>query len=178
MVKSGYMNKHEQITLGVGVVVIIFLAWVGGFFGFLANPSGLAVKTDSAQAPAIGLPSVQGTDISKDPKLQMIDTAAGTGAVAKAGSHVYVNYVGMLSNGTVFDSSAAHSKPIDFVLGRGNVVKGWDLGIQGMKVGGKRRLVISPDYAYGTQDVKNSTGQVVIPANSTLVFDVELVSVK
>jgi FKBP-type peptidyl-prolyl cis-trans isomerase len=173
------MNKHEQITLGVGIIVIVFLAWIGGFFAFITNSSAPLPKTNTQQIPALGIPQIQGNNISSDPKLQVIDAVVGTSTkVAKAGNHVYVNYIGRLQDGTIFDSSSVHGKPIDFVLGKGNVIKGWDLGIQGMKVGGQRRLVISPDYAYGTQDVKNSSGQVVIVANSTLVFDVELVSVK
>ena len=172
------MNKHEQITLGVGVVVLVLLAWVGGFFSFFTHSQTSLQKIDPQQVPTIGIAPVPGNNISTDPKLQVIDVLVGTSTLAKVGSHIYVNYVGMLESGMVFDSSASHKKPIDFTLGRGNVVKGWDLGIQGMKVGGKRRLVISPDYAYGTQDVKNKAGQVVIPANSTLVFDVELVAAK
>jgi len=116
---------------------------------------------------------VSGNDISTDPKIKIIDVAVGTGTVATKNSHVYVNYTGMLEDGKKFDSSYDRGVPIDFVLSTGRVIKGWDLGLIGMKVGGKRRLVISPEYAYGTEGVEG-----VIPGNSTLVFDVELVNVK
>ena len=94
-----------------------------------------------------------------------------TGAQAVAGSLVSVNYTGKLENGTVFDTSVGKA-PIQFPLGQGYVIKGWEQGLLGMKVGGKRLLIIPPDMAYGDK----ATGP--IPANSTLLFEVELVGVK
>ncbi|MFA6095941.1 MAG: FKBP-type peptidyl-prolyl cis-trans isomerase [Candidatus Paceibacterota bacterium] len=105
--------------------------------------------------------------------LEVYDNVVGTGAEAVAGKTVTAHYVGMLVNGTKFDSSVDRGQPFSFALGAGQVIRGWDLGIQGMKVGGKRRLVISPELGYGAQAVGG-----VIPANSTLVFDVELLGVK
>jgi FKBP-type peptidyl-prolyl cis-trans isomerase len=104
--------------------------------------------------------------------LMVTDEVVGTGAEAKAGDTVTVNYVGQLTDGKVFDASANHGQPFSFTLGVGQVIKGWDEGVAGMKVGGKRKLVIPPALGYGSQAVGN-----VIPANSTLVFEVELVSV-
>ncbi|KND50834.1 MAG: FK506-binding protein 2 [Parcubacteria bacterium C7867-007] len=102
------------------------------------------------------------------------DVVVGTGAEATAGKTVTVNYVGMLPDGTVFDASANHGTTgFSFPLGAGRVIKGWDQGVAGMKVGGKRHLVIPPELAYGNQAVGG-----VIPANATLVFDVELVNVQ
>jgi len=98
------------------------------------------------------------------------DTVIGTGAEAKPGDTLTVNYTGKLQNGTVFDTSVGRA-PFSFVLGAGQVIPGWDLGLQGMKVGGKRTLVIPPDMAYGSQGVGP------IPPNSTLQFEVELLSV-
>ncbi len=100
------------------------------------------------------------------------DTVVGTGAEAVPGKQVTVNYVGMLENGQVFDASANHGQPFTFTLGVGQVIAGWDEGVAGMKVGGKRHLVIPADKAYGAQAVGS------IPANSTLIFDVELVAVQ
>jgi len=100
------------------------------------------------------------------------DEVIGTGAEAKVGDQVTVNYVGMLPDGTVFDASAKHGQAFTFTLGAGQVIKGWDLGVAGMKVGGKRQLIIPPAYGYGNQAVGG-----VIPANATLIFEVELVSV-
>jgi FKBP-type peptidyl-prolyl cis-trans isomerase len=106
-------------------------------------------------------------------QLMTKDEIVGTGAEAKAGSTVTVQYVGMLTNGTVFDASKNHgSAGFTFALGAGQVIKGWDEGVAGMKVGGKRELVIPASLGYGAQSVGS------IPANSTLVFEVELIDVK
>ncbi|MFA5996205.1 MAG: FKBP-type peptidyl-prolyl cis-trans isomerase [Candidatus Paceibacterota bacterium] len=107
-------------------------------------------------------------------QLQALDETVGTGATAEAGDSVTVNYIGSLTNGTVFDASANHGTAgFTFTLGAGQVIKGWDLGVAGMKEGGKRKLVIPAAYAYGDQAIGN-----VIPANSTLIFEVELVKVQ
>lgn len=108
-------------------------------------------------------------------QLQIVDTVIGTGEAATAGDTVTVNYVGSLTNGTVFDASANHGNDgFTFPLGAGKVIKGWDQGVAGMKVGGKRHLVIPAALAYGDQEV----GGGAIPANSVLVFDIELLKVQ
>lgn len=101
----------------------------------------------------------------------IVDEVVGTGATAVAGDSVTVDYVGSLTNGKVFDASKSHGTTgFTFALGAGQVIKGWDVGVVGMKVGGKRKLTIPADMAYGNQDV----GGGLIPANSTLIFEVEL----
>jgi FKBP-type peptidyl-prolyl cis-trans isomerase len=98
---------------------------------------------------------------------------AGTGAQAVAGKTVKVHYTGKFPDGKVFDSSVNRGEPIEFVLGQGRVIKGWDEGIALMKVGGKAQLSIPPNLAYGERGAGG-----VIPPNATLVFDVELVEVE
>jgi peptidyl-prolyl cis-trans isomerase A (cyclophilin A) len=105
--------------------------------------------------------------------LEYIEVQAGTGAQAEAGKTVAVHYTGKFQDGKVFDSSISRGEPIEFQLGKGNVIKGWDEGIALMKVGGKAQLIIPPDLGYGERGAGG-----VIPPNATLVFDVELVSVK
>jgi FKBP-type peptidyl-prolyl cis-trans isomerase len=104
--------------------------------------------------------------------LEIEDLKEGTGPAAKVGDKVEVDYTGKLTNGKIFDSSLAPGKqPYVFRLGRGEVIKGWDKGVVGMKVGGKRKLTIPPDLAYGSE------GRPGIPPNSTLVFEIDLLSI-
>ena len=97
----------------------------------------------------------------------------GTGVVAENGKSVTVNYTGTFENGTVFDSSIPRGKPFDFTLGSGEVIKGWDIGVEGMKVGELRKLVIPSELAYGDAGAGGT-----IPPKSTLIFEVELLGVK
>jgi FKBP-type peptidyl-prolyl cis-trans isomerase len=122
--------------------------------------------------PASGPTKVTGEGIKASSGLQYWDIRPGIGAEAKAGSHVKVHYTGWLTSGKKFDSSAG-SAPFDFTLGQGEVIKGWDEGVAGMKVGGKRQLRIPPQIAYGEDGHPPQ-----IPSNSTLIFDVTLVAVK
>ncbi|MEQ1663559.1 MAG: FKBP-type peptidyl-prolyl cis-trans isomerase [Thiobacillus sp.] len=101
------------------------------------------------------------------------DLVIGTGDTAQAGQYVSVHYTGWLTNGSKFDSSVDRSEPFDFKLGMGQVIPGWDQGVAGMQVGGKRKLTIPPNLAYGERGAGG-----VIPPNATLVFDVELLGVR
>lgn len=106
-------------------------------------------------------------------KLEITDTQLGTGAEATPGKNVSVHYTGRLTDGSKFDSSLDRGRPFTFKLGAGMVIQGWDQGVAGMKVGGKRTLTIPPELGYGAGGFPP-----VIPPNSTLVFDVELLDVR
>ncbi len=105
--------------------------------------------------------------------LKYVDQTVGTGDVAVVGKNVSVHYTGWLENGKKFDSSVDRGQPFSFPLGAGRVIKGWDEGVQGMKVGGKRKLTIPSDLGYGSRGAGG-----VIPPNATLIFDVELLGVR
>lgn len=105
-------------------------------------------------------------------ELVIDDTATGSGQVAVSGDTVLVHYTGKLPDGTVFDSSVERGQPFSFTLGEGMVIPGWEQGIEGMMVGGKRTLTIPPRLAYGERGVPGT-----IPPQSTLIFDVELIEV-
>lgn len=133
------------------------------------TPEAAMPKTDDHAMPS----NVGGEEKMLPGGLKVVEVALGTGAVAENGKTVYVHYTGRLTDGTKFDSSLDRGQPISFVLGTGAVIKGWDQGIAGMKVGQKRTLTIPPDLAYGERGYPGA-----IPPNATLVFDVELVDVK
>jgi FKBP-type peptidyl-prolyl cis-trans isomerase FkpA len=139
----------------------------------LATLALVAVTAVHAAPPAAAGPSkTTGKGTKTASGLQYWDLKKGTGAVAKAGQSVKVHYTGWLTDGKKFDSSVDRNEPFEFKLGAGMVIKGWDEGVAGMKVGGKRQLRIPPDLGYGARGAGGA-----IPPNATLVFDVELLGV-
>lgn len=140
--------------LKTGIVVVISLAVLAIFFVF-SNP----FLVDNLSAS----PATASTQLIAQ------DENVGTGETVALGDVLTVNYTGKLQDGTVFDTSVG-KRPVQFVLGGGQVIPGWDQGLQGMKVGGKRLLVVPPDLAYGAE------GYGPIPPNATLIFEVELLA--
>lgn len=146
------LTKNEAIAVSVSIILVLFL-----FGSQFINPSS---DVDDIIAPEQNLNQItymKSTDSNQQ---------------AKAGDVVSVLYTGKFANGTVFDTTTARgNEPIEFILGAGQVIAGWDQGILGMKVGEKKSLVIPPELGYGSSPVGP------IPANSTLYFDVELVGI-
>ncbi|MCX6722431.1 MAG: FKBP-type peptidyl-prolyl cis-trans isomerase [Candidatus Staskawiczbacteria bacterium] len=141
------------------IIVVIVLIVVVAVAYILTQPKGQSILNLKPQTI-----DIQGMKVET---LQQ-----GSGDVAKAGDIVSVNYVGSLSDGKKFDSSIDRGQPFSFTLGQNSVIKGWELGVAGMKVGEKRKLTIPPELAYGAQGAGG-----VIPPNSTLMFEVDLLSI-
>ncbi len=139
-----------------------------------AAPKATKVTPSSGESDIATKPSIPKASGSAPTALKVEDLIEGKGAAAKSGDKVAVRYVGVLyDNGKEFDSSWKRGKaPFELTLGQGAVIPGWDQGLVGMKVGGRRRLTIPPDLAYGAQGQPPT-----IPANSTLVFDVDLTKI-
>jgi len=132
-----------------------------------------AIALGQTKAPAAGGPTqVTGEGTKTSSGLHYWDIKVGTGKTAERGQRVKVHYTGWLTSGKKFDSSVG-GQPFLFRIGSGDVIKGWDEGVSGMKVGGKRQLKIPPDLAYGSKGYPG-----VIPPNSTLIFDIQLLGVE
>lgn len=152
----------------------------GAMVCVLAAAFAIAQTATKKPAPAPARPNtnaptkVTGDGVKTDSGLQYWDIRVGTGEVAKEGSRVRVHYTGWLTTGKKFDSSVDAGKPFDFTIGNGEVIKGWEEGVAGMKVGGKRQLRIPPELAYGAEGYPGGT----IPPNATLIFDIQLLAVQ
>lgn len=161
-------NKNNMI--GWVLVVIVF---IGGLIFFINKQKKVSDTTVTNQNTT--MPTTNNTQDLGGVKVTILKE--GTGAVAKVGDTIAMNYTGTLADGTTFDSNVdpkfKHVEPFVFVLGAGQVIKGWDVGVTGMKVGEKKNLVIQPDYAYGASGAGG-----VIPPNAVLSFDVELLAIK
>lgn len=163
------MNKNALYT---GIAVVIAVAVVGYFF-FMNSTNLNNNQPQNNQQPASSTPNpFAQTSPAQSNSVIIQDVTQGTGTVATPGNDVTVTYVGKLQNGQIFDQSSNHGDgTFTFTLGAGQVIPGWEQGIQGMKVGGERILQIPPQLGYGSQQVGP------IPANSTLIFDVKLLKV-
>ncbi len=163
------LEKREWIAVVSGIIVVMIVFFGGTLWNTLTG-SNAADKTEDT-TPVENTTTVM-KNISTTKGLEIYDELVGTGTVAVVGKTVITHYVGTLTNGTKFDSSLDRKTPFEFPLGGGRVIPGWDIGIIGMQVGGVRRLVISPELAYGSQPIGS------IPANSTLIFEIALLGVK
>jgi FKBP-type peptidyl-prolyl cis-trans isomerase len=162
------MNIRKLVAAGVVVALVALVALVSPVAApvlFAADPPAAAATQPASAAGKTGKTEKTASG------LQITHVEPGTGA--QDGDTVYVLYTGKLADGTVFDSTGQRGDdPIEFVLGKGMVIKGWDEGIKGMQVGEARQLVIPPDIAYGPE------GRGPIPPNATLTFDVRLVGIR
>ena len=155
------LNKNEKVGVFLAVVLAFVFLWFTGSWLMSGPENLLTEEEDSNQSESM-----------QNEGLLIEDVTEGTGDVAVSGAVVTVHYTGRLQDGSVFDSSVSRNQPFVFLLGSGQVIKGWDQGLQGMKVGGKRILTISPEMGYGNAQAGS------IPPNSTLIFEVDLLKVE
>lgn len=151
--------------------IVIILA--GTLFALAGLALSQTAPAKKAPAMPVGPTKVTGEPTKTASGLEYWDIKVGAGAVAQTGLHVKVDYTGWLTNGKKFDSSVGTGHPFELLLGGGQVIKGWDEGIVGMKVGGKRQLRIPPELAYGEAGHPPQ-----IPQNALLIFDVQLVAIQ
>lgn len=177
----------QKNLIPVFIILIVISIGVVGIF-YLSNqkpPSDNQLNLNPTPLPTNGIITPEATQDNQMQKLdintfqasssglRIKDEIIGTGKEVKSGDTVTVNYLGTLANGTKFDSSYDRGQPFETQIGVGRVIKGWDEGIVGMRVGGKRILIIPPDLGYGAQGAGQS-----IPPNSILIFQVEVLGVK
>jgi FKBP-type peptidyl-prolyl cis-trans isomerase len=151
------LSKKETIGVAAALALVAYLLFSGPLMSLFNNSAPTQANTTT---------SMNQTGFTAQ------DVNVGQGEVAQPGDIVAAHYVGKLENGQVFDSSRDRGTPIQFQLGAGQVIRGWDEGIVGMRQGGTRVLTIAPEFGYGAQAVG------AIPANSTLIFEVELVGIQ
>ena len=159
--------------MSITVSAIIFVVVIAVLVFITINK-----KAEPATTPVAGTEQQNMQNAQQIEGVKITILQQGTGDVTKSGDTVAMNYTGKLADGTVFDSNVDpkfnHVQPFIFTIGAGQVIKGWDVGVAGMKVGEKRTLEIAPDYAYGA----TGAGGGVIPPNATLTFDVELLQIQ
>ena len=166
-------RRPQWLAVAVALIVVVFFFVLGNQFSLFAP----AEPQEATVAQSNQNKNMQETNSQSDQAqypagLGVVDEKVGSGESAKAGDTVTVNYTGKFTDGKVFDSSIPRGEPFTFTLGAKQVIEGWDYGVAGMKVGGKRILTVPPALGYGA----NAIGP--IPANSTLVFEVELLGIK
>ncbi len=175
-------NKH-MLLLIFGTIILL----TGAVFAISSNkkllpvfnidPIPATISTPAFNSVATATPTLSTPPVptfAPATELRIEDIKIGMGAEVASGSSVAVNYIGRLTNGQIFDTSLTQGRqPLTFQVGTGQVIKGWEEGLMGMKIGGQRRLIIPPNKGYGAQ----GAGQ-AIPPNATLIFDIELLDVK
>lgn len=173
---SGSRTAH---LIAAGIILALMLGGVVYGVIYMINnadtsqtmPKNISTETSEKEAPAGREESQE--PAGQNPQVQAAILKEGSGEPAKAGDTVAVHYVGVLADGTKFDSSIDRGQPFTFTLGAGQVIRGWEIGVSGMKVGERRQLLIPPEFGYGAQGTPGGP----IPPNATLIFEIELLKI-
>lgn len=167
------MDKKYFVYIGLVVIIIIifYIAGSNKHNDIIKNQNTNNALSNNTMGTTTNLNNNEATNVDKS-QLKIEDLIIGSGKETKNGDKIEVNYIGTLTNGQKFDSSYDRKQTFEFTLGNHEVIQGWDQGIIGMKEGGKRKLTIPPELAYGNKNIGP------IAANSTLVFEVELIKIK
>jgi peptidylprolyl isomerase len=177
------MKKVLYVVIVIAIILLaVYIVNYKSDKGPVIGTSASVIDSTVADTSTVGATSstdvvtgaVAGSDINKNNSNKKMDTEK----VSKAGDTLTVNYVGTLENGTKFDSSIDRGVPFKFIVGIGQVIRGWDEGMVGMKVGEKKRLVIPGEKAYGSSGIPDGKGGYVIPPNATLIFEVEMLGIE
>jgi peptidylprolyl isomerase len=172
------MNLKTWIGVVVALAVVVFFFWFGPEVRI--PTSSKAQEGESATSSIRDELSISPDDhsfVEIESGLKIADVKIGTGEVIEEGNSVAVHYIGRFSDGTPFDSSIDRKEPLVFEFGAGQLIPGFERGLSGMRVGGIRRILIAPELAYGKKGVIAPDGTVIIPPDTTLMFDVLLVAV-
>lgn len=172
-------TRNEYIALGAALLSLLifapaFLSIQSDASGGDSNLSAAVYQQFFPRAPQFSVASTQ----RAAPRVDVVDIEAGDGPTARPGDRLHLHYVGEVVGGTTAITSTGSEEPFSFVLGNGTTILGWELGLEGMREGGTRRLTIPSELAYGDEDVLDNDGDVLIPANSTLLFDIVLLQVE
>jgi FKBP-type peptidyl-prolyl cis-trans isomerase len=162
-------KRTQKENIAIGLVVVVAAITLPMYFGLINPPNNSSTFIGDEASQRIQ---------SAISDIEIRDFVPGTGASAKPGDVLFVHYIGQLEDGTTFDTSVESNEPYSFRLGAGDVILGWELGLAGMREGGTRRIILPPELGYGDRNVTDANGRVIIPANSTLVFDVILLGVR
>lgn len=157
------MNKKliNKKTIIIFVAVLLFFIITGAVFFVINKDKSKREKIERTELQLL------------HPELLIEDIEPGQGKGAERGDGVILHYIGMLTDGTIFDSSYDKERTFSFIIGQGRVIPGWEIGIEGMRQGGKRRLTIPPELGYGESGVRG-----MVPSNATIIFEIELIEIQ
>ena len=166
------LSLKEKVAASIGVLLVLSLLPVySAFFASNSKEPLLSLPVDTRI-----INDIQEAFVDID--IEIKDLIMGSGPTAQLGDTLYIHYVGLLKDGTTFDTSVNGNDPFVLSLGAGQVISGWELGLKGMRAGGTRRLVVPPALGYGDSEIIARDGTVLVPSNATLVFDIVLLKVE